>query len=80
MLYSSGLHNTADMDGADIERAQKTMTKNMSFSGPILDKIQTEMESLIPLDKLKERRQRRDRWLAALSKLIKKLDEEDNDK
>ena len=71
------MHNSSVHYGEEIERIQGTMTGNMSFSGRILDKIQAEMETWIPLNKLAERRQRRDRRLAALSQLIKKCDADD---
>ena len=72
------MQNTAKQYGKEVERVQSTMTGNTNFSGPILDKIQGEMETWIPLNELRERRQRRDRRLAALTQLIKKLDIEDN--
>ena len=70
----SDMHNVAQRYGDEIERVQSTMTKNMPFKGPVLDKLQAGMERL---GTWTERRQRRDRILAALSKLIKDLDKND---
>ena len=70
----SDMHNVAQRYGDEIESVQSTMTENMPFKGPVLDALQAGMERL---GTWTERRQRRDRILAALSKLIKDLDEND---
>ena len=64
----------AQQYGDEIDRVQRTMAENMPFKGPVLDKLQAGMENL---GTQVARRQRRDRILAALSKLIKDLDKKD---
>ena len=66
----------------NIDRYQKGMHRVLGDFGPIpsfvgkgLEQIKGELEARIPLDKLEERRQWRDRRLAALAKLKRDLEE-----
>ena len=58
-----------------IDRVMATLKPQAEkFRGPTLDQIQSELTSRIPLDKLQERRQWRDKRLAGLAQLMQKLD------
>ena len=71
------MHSYAERYGEMIEGIQSTFREADSFSGPHLDKMQEELEALVPMDKLQERRQWRDKRLAALTQLIKKFEDEE---
>ena len=75
--FIQGMHSYAERYGEMIEGIQSTFREADSFSGPHLDKMQKELEALVPMDKLQERRQWRDKRLAALTQLIKKFEDEE---
>ncbi|KAL3882163.1 hypothetical protein ACJMK2_028531 [Sinanodonta woodiana] len=60
-----------------IYRIQKSFGEPEKMVGPTLDKVQEECNKMVPMEKLQERRQWRDRRLTALAKLIKDMEEED---
>ena len=68
------MYSYADRYAKMIEDIMATFREPDKFSGPTLDLIQAEMEQLVPLDKLNERRQWRDKRLAALEQLKRSLD------
>lgn len=47
------------------------------FRGPVLDQVQRELGARVPLDTLQERRQWRDKRLAALAQLVNRIDAEE---
>lgn len=76
-LNADGIYSYADRYATMIEGIMATFREPDKFSGPVLDQIQTEMEHLVPMDTLQARRRWRDKRLAALAQLQKKLDSED---
>uniref|UniRef100_A0A8W8J2A5 Lambda-crystallin-like protein n=1 Tax=Magallana gigas TaxID=29159 RepID=A0A8W8J2A5_MAGGI len=73
-LNADGVYNYRDKYGEMIYRVQCTFGAPRKMEGPILDKIQNELASRIPLDQLNERRNWRDIRLASLQKLKNDLD------
>ncbi|XP_077977895.1 lambda-crystallin-like [Glandiceps talaboti] len=76
------MHLNAEGFRSYIERygeCQIDVTKDFgpipTFTGPVVDKISTAMEAIIPLDSLAERRRWRDQRIIALYKLKKEFDE-----
>ncbi|KAH3829971.1 hypothetical protein DPMN_103204 [Dreissena polymorpha] len=77
-LNADGMYVYAERYAAMIEGVMNTLKPTSTFGGPVLDQIQQELEARIPLDDLQKRRQWRDKRLAALSQLNKRLDGEDD--
>uniref|UniRef100_A0A8W8J5L0 3-hydroxyacyl-CoA dehydrogenase NAD binding domain-containing protein n=1 Tax=Magallana gigas TaxID=29159 RepID=A0A8W8J5L0_MAGGI len=73
-LNADGMYNYRDKYGEMIYRVQCTFGAPRKMEGPILDKIQNELASRIPLDQLNERRKWQDIRLASLQKLKNDLD------
>jgi hypothetical protein len=63
-----------------IEGIMATFREPDSFSGPVLDQIQSEMEQMVPMDSLQARRNWRDKRLAALAQLQKRMDDAEGKK
>ncbi|WAR06742.1 CRYL1-like protein [Mya arenaria] len=76
-LNADGMKNYADRYATMIEGVMSTLKSNDRFGGPVLEQIRTELEARIPLCDLQERRQWRDRRLAALTQLNQRIDAED---
>ncbi|KAL4232929.1 Crystallin [Mactra antiquata] len=76
-LNADGMYSYAERYAEMIQGIMATFREPDQFGGETLDQIQAEMEQLVPMDTLQERRKWRDRRLAALAQLQKKLNEED---
>lgn len=74
VIAFAGMYNYGDKYKEMIYRVQCTFGAPRKMEGPTLDKIQNELTSRIPLDKLNERRKWRDIRLASLQKLKNDLD------
>lgn len=74
--YGETIYSVSQTFGAN---PQSIMMKSDEDKAEV-DKVAKQLEALYPLDKLYERRQRRDKCLAALAKLkreLRQMDEED---
>lgn len=74
MYGYAGMYNYMGKYGEMIYRVQCTFGAPRKMEGPILDEIQNELASRIPLDQLNERRKWRDIRLASFQKLKNDLD------
>ncbi|XP_072014382.1 lambda-crystallin-like [Amphiura filiformis] len=81
------MHLNAEGLGSYLERYGQLMQDTVdsagpppTFSGPEATKIVEELNHLIPLDKLEERRKRRDERMSAVAKLKREMDAEDAEK
>lgn len=72
-LNAEGMSNYLDRYGPTIRTVSNTFGPNPTFIGPGAEKIAKQMNEMIPLDQLEERRRLRDSKVAALSKLKKDM-------
>ncbi|XP_060577987.1 lambda-crystallin-like [Ruditapes philippinarum] len=79
-LNADGMYSYADRYATMIEGIMATFREPDSFSGPVLDQIQSEMEQMVPMDSLQARRNWRDKRLAALAQLQKRMDDAEGKK
>ncbi|KAK3605180.1 hypothetical protein CHS0354_012986 [Potamilus streckersoni] len=79
-LNAEGWKSLSERYADTFYRVEKTFGEPEKMVGPTVDKIQNECNKMIPIEKLQERRQWRDRRLTALAKLIKDMEEEEEDK
>jgi L-gulonate 3-dehydrogenase len=66
-LNATGIQHYCELYGEGITGICETQTTPRSLSGPAMETIKSAMESKIPLESLNERRQWRDKRLAALA-------------
>ncbi|KAK3597073.1 hypothetical protein CHS0354_022079 [Potamilus streckersoni] len=71
---SHGIKDFCERYSKDIYTLQESFGPPIALEGGLIDKVQQEMEKIIPLDKLEERRKWRDERLSALAKLKKQLE------
>lgn len=71
-LHFSGMKHFCGMYGDALYELQKQSGPPIKMEGEPLDKIQEELEKLIPLDEIEKRRDWRDSKLAELYKLKNK--------
>ncbi|XP_045195917.1 lambda-crystallin-like [Mercenaria mercenaria] len=79
-LNADGMYSYSERYATMIEGVMATFREPDKFDGPVLDQIQSEMEQLVPMDTLQARRNWRDKRLAALAQLQKRMDNEDEKK
>ncbi|XP_072019386.1 lambda-crystallin-like [Amphiura filiformis] len=72
-LNAEGFGNYIERYGPTIRTVSNTFGPPPTFIGPGTEKVKKQLEDLIPLDQLEERRQLRDAKVAALSKLKRDL-------
>ncbi|XP_077863574.1 lambda-crystallin-like isoform X2 [Saccoglossus kowalevskii] len=77
-LNAEGAKNYCERYAEGMKNVSRDFGPIPSFTGPFVDKMQEEICESIPLDKLAERRQWRDKRLIALAKLKKEMDEADD--
>ena len=73
-LNANGIEDYCKRYGENILTVCKTQEPPRPLDGPVLDAVKKDMEKLVPLEKLDERRKWRDNRLAALAVLMKKMD------
>ncbi|XP_053398063.1 lambda-crystallin-like [Mercenaria mercenaria] len=79
-LNADGMYSYSERYATIFEGVTATFREPDKFDGPVLDQIQSEMEQLVPMDTLQARRNWRDKRLAALAQLQKRMDIEDEKK
>ena len=70
-----GMKDYCERYGETIYQTVQNFGPNPKWHGEVFDKISADLEKIIPLDKLTERRQWRDNRLISLAKLKKDMAE-----
>lgn len=76
-LNANGIEDYCKRYGENIMTVCETQSPPRSLDGPVLDTVKKDMEKVVPLDKLDERRKWRDDRLAALAVLMRKMSTDD---
>jgi len=67
VFYFQGIRDYCERYGANIETVCQEQGGPRPLSGPTLDKLERDLNQVIPLEKINEQRKWRDERLAALS-------------